>query len=218
MRSPSFISHAFKFAAIFCVCLLAACSSKKNDEGQRYGVVVVNAPAAGEVRRILVSEGAQVSAGTPIVEIAVQNQTPSATTSPGESAESKAIAGVRSSQSEIEAARAEVIKHQAEVERLTPLVASGEASQPQLDGERALYEKAQQRLQKAQAAEQQAEVELRVSREPGAQVSTTQSTAPREQTIVASATSAGTVAVISVHVGDRVTNGQPLATLRADAP
>ena len=219
MRSSSSANQTLKVVAISCVCLLAACgSSKTPGEDQQYGVVVVNAPAAGEVRRILVSEGAQVSAGTPIVEIAVQNQTQTAAPNPGETAESKAVVGVRSSQGEIEAARAEVIKHQAEVDRLTPLVAAGQASQPQLDGERALYERAQQRLQKAQAAEQQAEVELRVARQPGAQGITTQQSAPREQIIVARATSGGTVAVISTHVGNRVTNGQPLATLRADAP
>src|SRR5207248_863117 len=78
MRSSSSANQTLKVVAISCVCLLAACSSnssKKPGEDQPYGVVVVNAPAAGEVRRILVSEGAQVSAGTPIVEIAVQNQT-----------------------------------------------------------------------------------------------------------------------------------------------
>jgi multidrug efflux pump subunit AcrA (membrane-fusion protein) len=221
MRSSSSANQTLKVVAISCVCLLAACSSnssKKPGEDQPSGVVVVNAPAAGEVRRILVSEGAQVSAGTPIVEIAVQDQTRTAAPNPGETAESKAVVGVRSSQGEIDAARAEVIKHQAEVDRLTPLVAAGQASQPQLDGERALYERAQQRLQKAQAAEQQAEVELRVARQPGAQGITTQQSAPREQIVVARATSGGTVAVISTHVGDRVMNGQPLATLRADAP
>jgi multidrug resistance efflux pump len=199
-------------------CLLAACSSKKTAEDQPSGVIVVNAPAAGEVRRILVSEGAEVSAGTPIIEIAVQDQTQTVAPAPGESAESKAVRGVRSSQSEIDAARAEVIKHQAEVERLTPLVASGQASQPQLDGERALYERAQQRLQKAQAAEQQAEVELRVAREPGLQSNAAQSPALREQIVVARATSVGTVAVINTRVGNHVTMGQPLATLRAAAP
>ena len=42
--------------------------------------------------------------------------------------------------------------------------------------------------------------------------------APREQVIIARATSAGTVSVISARVGDRVVSGQPLATLRTDAP
>ena len=160
-----------------------------------------------------------MSAGTPIIEIAVQEQTQAAATpTPGESAESRAVSSVRTSEAEIEAARAEVVRHEAEVQRLTPLVASGEASAAQLDGERALYERAQQRLQKAKDAEQQSQVELRVSRQPGAQPNAMgQSSAPREQIVVARATSDGTVAVISARVGARVTNGQPLATLRATA-
>jgi len=206
----------FKITAILLLCLLASCgSSKTPDTNQQYGIVVVNAPAAGEVRRILVSEGVEVNAGTPIVEIAVKDQPEAKAPTPGESAESQAVRNVKSSQAEIDAARAEVVKHEAEVQRLTPLVASGEASPAQLDGERALYERAQQRLQKAQDAEQQAQVGLRVSRQPWAQSGGVQQSAPREQIVVARASSAGTVAVISARVGARVTNGQPVATLRS---
>jgi multidrug resistance efflux pump len=221
MRSSSSTSQTLKFVVISLLTVVAgaACSSSKTpDANQQYGIIVVNAPAAGEVRRILVSEGAQVSAGAPIVEIALQEQAQATMPTPGESAESRAVSSVKSSEAEIEAARTEVVKHEAEVERLTPLVASGEASAAQLDGERALYERAQQRLQKAKDAEQQSQVELRVARQPGAQQSATGQSAPREQIVVARATSAGTVAVISARVGARVTSGQPLATLRADAP
>jgi multidrug resistance efflux pump len=219
MRLPSSTNQTFKVVAIALLSLLAACrSSQTSEETQQYGVIVVNAPAAGEVRRILVSEGVQVSAGAPIVEIAVQEQTQATMPTPGESAESRAARSIKSSQAEIDAARTEVVKHEAEVQRLTPLVASNEASPAQLDGERALYERAQQRLQKAKDAEQQAETGLRVARQPGAQSSVTQQSTPREQIVVARATSAGTVAVISARVGARVTSGQPLATLRADVP
>ncbi|MDT5060911.1 MAG: hypothetical protein QOH63_1370 [Acidobacteriota bacterium] len=219
MCSSSSTNQALKIVAISLLSALASCSSSKTqDENQQYGIVVVNAPAAGEVRRILVSEGTQVSEGAPIVEIAAQEQMQAATPTPGESAESRAVSSIKSSEAEIEAARAEVVKHDAEVQRLTPLVASGEASAAQLDGERALYERAQQRLQKAKDAEQQAEAGLRVARQPGAQANSTGQPAPREQIVVARATSAGTVAVISARVGARVTSGQPLATLRADAP
>lgn len=221
MRSAyksSSINQTLKVAAVSLLSLLAACSSSQTpDANQQYGIIVVNAPAAGEVRRILVSEGAQVSEGAGVVEIAVQEQA-QATPTPGQSAEAQAVQGVKSSQAEIEAARAEVVKHEAEVQRLTPLVASGEASAAQLDGERALYERAQQRLQKAKDAEQQAEAGLRVARQPGVQGGVIQQSAPREQIVVARATSAGTVAVINARVGTRVTSGQPLATLRANAP
>jgi multidrug resistance efflux pump len=218
MRLSSSINHTFKIVALSLLSLLAACSSSQApDANQQYGIIVVNAPAAGEVRRILVSEGVQVSVGAPIAEIAVESQTQIAPT-PGESIESQAARNIKSSQGEIEAARNEVVKHEAEVQRLTPLVASGEASPAQLDGERSLYERAQQRLQKAKDAEQQAQVELRVARQPGAQTSISQQPAPHEQIVVARASSEGTVAVISARVGAHVTNGQPLATLRANAP
>lgn len=216
MRSISSINPAFKaFALSLLIITATACSSKTSDNVQ-YGVVVVNAPTAGEVRRVLVSEGAQVAEGAPVVEIAVKTEAQT-TPSPGESAEAVAARSIKSTQSEIEAARAEVVKHEAEVQRLTPLVASGEASQAQLEGERALYERAQQKLQKAEDAEQQAEAQLRVARQPGAQGSTQQTTSSAEQIVVARATSAGTVAVISARVGDRVTSGQPLATIRLGA-
>lgn len=219
MHSSSSTSQALKVVALALLSLLASCRpSQTSDENQQYGVIVINAPAAGEVRRIMVSEGAQVSEGAPIVEIAVQEQTQTTTPTPGESAESQAVRSVKSSEAEIEAARTEVVKHEAEVQRLTPLVASGEASASQFDGERALYERAQQRLQKAKDAEQQSQVELRVARQPGAQQSAGGQSAPREQIVVARATSPGRVAVISARVGERVTSGQPLATLRADAP
>jgi multidrug resistance efflux pump len=193
-----------------------ACRSSETDN-QSYGVVVVSAPAAGEVRRVLVNEGAQVSEGAPIVEIAIDQQA-SAAPSPGESADARAGRNVRATEAAIEAARAEVVKHEAEVLRLTPLVASGQAPQAQLDAERSLYEQAQRRLQQAQDASRQAQSELLAARQPGAQANTAQSTVPRVEIVIARATSSGTVAVISARVGDRVSSGQPLATVRTNAP
>ena len=225
MRLPAFTNRLLKSLALYTLALpflitgTSCRTSQTSDANQSYGVVVVNAPAAGVVRRVLVNEGTQVNADTPIVEIVVQEQTPAAAAvapSPGESAEAQAARRVRASGAEIDAARAEVVRHEAEVSRLTPLVASGEASQAQLDGERALYEQAQQRLQKAQEAEKQAQTSLLAARQPGA-IAAQQQSAPREQIAIARATSAGTVSVVSVRAGDRVASGQPLATLRTDA-
>jgi multidrug efflux pump subunit AcrA (membrane-fusion protein) len=192
----------------------AACQSGVGTgNSETSGIVIINAPAAGEVRRVLVREGMAINEGTPIVEIAVLPETPAPAPSPGESAESRAVRNFKSADAEIEAARAEAVRHEAEVQRLTPLVASGEASQPQLEGERALYERAQQRLQQAQDAKKRAETGLLTSRQSGQ----SQGSAPasREQIVVASASAAGTVSVITAKVGDRVKSGQPLATLRA---
>lgn len=204
-----------------CAALLAvssACGSGGGgaDDSASRGVIVVNAPAAGEVRRVIAREGMIVDEGAPIVEIAVLTEGPRPTPTPGESAESRAAGTYRAADAEIEAARAEVVRHDAEVRRLTPLVASGEAPQAQLDAERALYERAQQRLQQAQDAKQRAEGDLRVARQPGRNQTGTAAPPPREQLVTAVASSAGTVSVVSVRVGERVKAGQALATLRAN--
>ena len=195
----------------------SACrSSSPGDQGSAPGVIVVNAPATGVVRRVLVAEGVYVEAGAPILEIAVLNETQMVTPTPGESAESVAVRNLKSASTEIEAARAEVVRHEAEVSRLTPLVASGEASQAQLDGERALYERAQQRLQQAQEAERNAQSGLLAARQPGVRQPSGAApppTRPSEQLIAAQTSSAGTVRVINARVGQRVTAGQALVTL-----
>jgi HlyD family secretion protein len=196
----------------------AGCRSSQTENSQDNGVVVVSAPSAGQVRRILVNEGSLVSAGAPIVEIAVEQQAPVVAPSPGESADARAGRNIKAAEAAIEAARAEVVRHEAEVIRLTPLVAAGQASQAQLDAERSLYEQAQRRLQQTQDASRQAQADLLRARQPGAQANAAQSSVPRVEMVLARATSSGTVAVISARVGDRVTSGQPLATLRTSSP
>lgn len=224
LRSSSFSSSSAKIrialyalATLMLVAVVSCQSSvDTSNSTDARGIIVVNAPAAGEVRRVLVSEGVKVNEGTPIVEIAVQSEQPAASPSPGESAEARAARNFRTADAEIEAARAEAVKHQAEVDRLTPLVASGEASQAQLEGERALFERAQQRLQQAQDSKRSAESGLLSARQSSQNQASTPATAPREQTVNAIATSAGTVSVINARAGDRVKAGQPLATIRAN--
>jgi multidrug efflux pump subunit AcrA (membrane-fusion protein) len=204
--------------ALLLLAIVTACrSTTGQSEGAAPGIIVVNAPATGEVRRVLVAEGVRVDAGTPIIEIIVQTETQAPAPSPGESAESQAVRNYKAADAEIEAARAEVVRHEAEVQRLTPLVASGQASQAELDGERALYERAQQRLQRAQDAKKNAETGLLAARQPGQnQGGAPTPAAPRVQIVDARATSPGTVRVINARVGERVTSGQALATLSAD--
>lgn len=212
-EQPLFLS-LLPFLFLLLPLFIAGCRSSQTEGGQDTGVVVINAPAAGQVRRILVNEGTLVSAGSPVVEIAVEQQSPAVAPSPGESADARAARNIKAADAAIEAARAEVVRHEAEVQRLTPLVASGQVPQAQLDAARSLYEQAQRRLQQAQDASKQAQAELLRARQPGAQTNTAQATVPRVEMVVARATSSGTVAVISVRIGDRVTSGQPLATLR----
>lgn len=203
-------------ALVLLVVAAASACKSSSTTSDTSGVIVVNAPAAGEVRRILVSEGVSVSAGAPIVEIAVQAEAPSVAPTPGESAEARASRQLKAADSEIEAARAEAVKHDAEVQRLTPLVESGQASPAQLEGERALFERAEQRLQKAQDAKRNAESGLLSARQPGQNQASAPPSAPSEKIVAATATSAGTVSVINTRVGERVKAGQPLATLRSN--
>ena len=87
----------------------------------------------------------------------------------------------------------------------------------ELDGARALYEQAQQRLKLAQAAAQNAQAGLIAARQPSRGAATTANAPPlTERIVIARAPSAGTVRVVSAQVGARVLAGQPLAMLRID--
>ena len=216
-------TSALALLSIFLPLAATACrSTNEGADGNSSGIIVVNAPATGEVRRVLVGEGVKVTAGTPIIEIAVRDErTRAIAPSPGESAEARAARTLKSSGTEIEAARAEVTRHEAEVARLTPMAASGEIPQAQLDGERALYDRAQQRLQQAKDAERNAEGGLLAARQPGRNqagvaANAVPPAAPREQIVAARASSDGTVRVVNARVGEHVTSGQALATLSAE--
>jgi multidrug resistance efflux pump len=196
-------------------CLLvgmAACGSREANDTS--GVVIVNAPAAGEVRRVLVSEGVRLKKGDAVVEIVVSTVGAPAPTPRGEDPVTAAGRNITAAQAEVEAARAEVVRAEVEVSRLTPLVASGQASQGELDGARATYERAQQRLQRAQTAAQGAQAGLVAARQPNRM--STPVPAPSAQIVYATASSDGTVSAVSVRPGARVNAGQPLATLRAE--
>lgn len=216
LRLRPFHPARLAFAAFLLCGLFAtsACGSRSVDEGETAGVIIVNAPAAGEVKRVLVNEGTQVRKGDPVVEIVVCAEGAVAPTPRGEDPVAAAGRNIASAQAEVEAARSEVVRAEVEVSRLTPLVSSGQASQGELDGARATYERAQQRLQRAQTAAQGAQAGLVAARQPNRNVAPPP--APSEKVIYATATSDGTVSVVSVRPGALVTAGQPLATLRAE--
>jgi len=193
----------------------AACGPRTQSSGTAggSGVVVVNSPAAGVVRRVFVREGGRVSAGDALVEIALPSEPAAAAPSPTEDPQRRAAVGYTSAQGQIEAARAEVVRAQVEVQRLSPLVAAGQASQGELDGAQAVYQRAQQRLQEAETAARRAEGELVSARSrPAAEAPRPQ--AP-ERTVLARAEAGGTVSAVSAREGQRVEAGRPLATLRA---
>ena len=195
------------------LCLVApGCKSPNGSNGS---IAVVNSPTTGRVKRIVVAEGVHVEQGTPIIEVVVQPAAVATATPVGRGAEARAVSSYQSSDAEIQAARAEVVRHDAEVARLTPLVNSGEASQGQLDGERALYEQAQRRLTQAQEEKRNAEGALLAARQPNPPQQVNIPT-PHEQIVSVLSSSPGKVAVINVRVGDLVKQGEPLATIRVD--
>ncbi len=211
--------------ALIALLVATACGSRVGSNApEAGGIVIVNAPQAGEVRRVLVSEGMMVNAGTPVIEIAVRTETPPGTPTPqAEDPRARAGRTIAAAQSEIEAARADAVRADVEVQRLAPLVAAGDVPQAQLDGARAESERAQRRLQQAQSSAQSAQsglvtVERQQQQTPNAAPAVATTTAaPSERLVMAATTSAGTVSVVSARVGDRVIKGQPLATLRAGA-
>jgi len=210
------IYYGFALAVFVALATCIGCGSSGSTNEAARGIVIVNAPAAGEVRRVLVREGMIVGEGTPVVEIAVRTEAQN--NAPQQRAEdpvARAGKNIGAAQANIEAARAEAVRSEVEVQRLTPLVASGDAPQAQLDGVRADYERAQRRLQEAQSAAQDAQSGLVAARQQPRNPTAAAPPAPTEKIVVAATTSAGTVSVVSARVGDRVTAGQPLATLRA---
>ena len=215
-RLPERIAAPVAVVLLVLIATATACqSSGRGDEGAARGVVIVNAPATGEVRRVLVREGTSVEAGAPIVEIAVRVESPAvAPTAGAADSQARARENIGAAQTGIEKARAEAVRTEVEVQRLTPLAASGDVPQAQLDGARAEYERAQQRLQQAINGAQEAQSGLIAARQQ-AQNATPARAHPSERIVAASATSAGTVSVINARTGERVTAGQPLATLRA---
>ncbi|MBA2731559.1 MAG: hypothetical protein H0U54_01575, partial [Acidobacteria bacterium] len=57
----------------------SSCQSQTSGNGgDARGIIIVNAPATGEVRRVFVREGVSVNEGAPIVEIAVRTEGQSA--------------------------------------------------------------------------------------------------------------------------------------------
>ena len=197
---------------LFMLVASTACRSTDTGNSSR-GIIVVNAPVSGEVRRVFVSDGIVVNEGATILEIAVRIEANVAPQTQSDNRQTRAARSIESAQSEVEAARAEVVRTEVEVQRLTPLAASADAPQSQLDGARADYDKAQQRLRKAQSAEQDAQASLVAARQPSGNPSPTPLP---EQIVNVRATSDGTVTAISVQAGARVTAGQPLATLRVE--
>lgn len=189
-----------------------ACRSSSGVEKPR-GLVVVNATATGVVRRVLASEGAAVNENAVILEIAAQSETPAAQQPQADDSQARAQAASAVAQREIQADEAEVQRAAVEVQRIQSLVASGAAAQAQLDAARAQYQQAQEKLQRAKETAQSAQRNLIAQQ---GRTQTQSPPKPGEQIVAVRAPSSGVVRVISVRAGQRVTEGQPIATIASD--
>jgi multidrug resistance efflux pump len=119
----------------------------------------------------------------------------------------------RVAEGETAGAQLEVQRTAIEVQRVTPLVASGGAPQSQLDAAQAQYQRAQERLQQAKQAAEGAQSGLLYQEgksAPGLAAPTPQ------QIIQVRATSDGVLSVLNVKPGQHVDSGQPLATIRTN--
>lgn len=198
-----------------CVLLTIGCRGTTSDSGTSLNdSMSVTAPSAGKVERLLVREGVRVNAGAPMIEL-IGDTIGAPTNTPVNNPEAIAVDSVKSADREVEAARSEVVRNEANVQRLTPLVTSGQASQAELDGARAQYDQSQQRLQRAQDAAQTARTDLNQARQPGSKPTAPESIV-NTKVISVRAPAAGTVTIIGVRVGDQVVAGQTIATIRPD--
>jgi multidrug resistance efflux pump len=195
---------------LVCVSAGAACRREAEQEGRTpSGLVVINAPATGEVRRVLVVEGADVSEGATVVEIAVAEAP--AGRGRAEDPVERARTAVRGARGDVAAAEAEVARASVEVQRVEPLVAAGAAPQAQLDAARAQFQQAQERLTRLRETARSAQ-DYFVAQEGGA-LAPAAPGPPPERLVPVRVPAAGEVRAISVRPGQRVTTGQPLATV-----
>lgn len=195
----------------------AACRTSNTNapDASSQGLVVVNAPATGEVRRVLASEGTAIGEGAVIAEIAVRQEAPDASAqTQNNDPQRGALSVAQAMQAQITAARAAAERASIEAERVNALVASGAAPQPQLDAARAEYQRAQEQLQRAQqGSSSNAVAPVSQANNMNGAIGA-QAAASREQLIAARVSVAGTVSVVAVRAGQQVTAGQPLATIR----
>ena len=186
----------FLTMAVFAVPLATACRTAPTEQSS---TVVVNAPADGVVRRLLVGEGAAVDKDAAIIELAVPAEHPVA--SQPSSANAEQARAQRAAETDLASAEGEANRTAGELRRIEPLVKRGLASQLELD--------------KARAQSQDAKERLRLARERArtAEENRDQPATANEQVIAVRVPAAGTIRALNVQAGQIVRIGQPLATL-----
>lgn len=208
IKSPGAVALPALVASLF----FGGCQQARNVsnvEKESANLVVLSAPANGTVRRVMVGENLPVAQNAAILEIAAESET---TTSPTLDPNAQLREQARGAQAETKRLEERVERAAVEAQRVESLVAAGAAPQPQLDAARAEYQRAQEDLQRAQSGAKSSS--LAIGAVQRSESITSQSNPATSSTIVTMrATSAGTVRVINARVGQRVSKGQPLATL-----
>ncbi len=184
---------------------LIACGSRTtNRNTTRDNLIVVNAPAAGTVRRVIAREGLPVREGATLLEIAIE--TPIAVTNQNDSMTEAAERArqIAQAQTRVSAATRSKERTAVEVARVEALVAAGLAPQSQLDAARAEYQRAQEQAQAPPIAVLTPTTRPTIAPDTEARI------------VVVRVPASGTMRVISVKTGDRVSANQPLATLTVE--
>lgn len=195
---------SFNLVAILALAIsavtLTACRSATNDP---VNDVVVNSPADGVIRRVLVSEGAAVDKDAAIIEIAVETKNVSGSQTTGANAEH--ARALRNAQADLASAEGDATRTNQELKRIEPLVGRGLASKAEMDKARSQSQDAQERVRLARERVKAAEDILKKPAEP----------ALKEELIAVRVPAAGTVRALRVQAGASVKTGQPLATINA---
>jgi multidrug resistance efflux pump len=166
--------------------------------------IVINSPASGVVRRVLVDEGGSVEKDAAIIEIAVQTaQAPASQAGNAGNTNANQARAARAAETNLASAEVEANRTAAELRRIEPLVKRGLASKAELDKARAQSLDAQERLRLARQKANSAEANR--NQPP--------SISPGEEIVTVRAPAAGTVRAFNIRAGEQVTTGQPLATL-----
>jgi multidrug resistance efflux pump len=168
--------------------------------------IVINSPASGVVRRVLVDEGGSVEKDAAIIEIAVQpgQARASLAGNAGNTNSNQALAA-RSAETNLASAEVEANRTATELRRIEPLVKRGLASKVELDKARAQSLDAQERLRLAREKANSAEANR--NQPP--------SIPPSEEIVTVRAPAAGTVRAFNIRAGEQVMTGQPIATLES---
>lgn len=185
----------------------ASCGSSSENAHAPDGLVVVNATKAGTIKRILINEETDVKENTVLLEIAVPsvNTIPSANANRPQPQNETQNPGKALSTAEDDLQRASV-----ELQRIEPLVTSGNAPQSHLDAARAQYQQAQERVDQLRRTAQNPPPNIVMQQSNNVPA---QSSQQAENIVAVRAPVAGNVRVISVRVGQQVKAQQPIMTI-----